>query len=250
MPTHRYRIRTSRIPRHRVHEIVANIGKYTSGRLPDIYGIGRAFKLHMIHGMYVRIARSFDIKSWGGTDDLGMRWRPLKKSTIAYRPATRAEYRRAGVRKGSRGILTEDQNRQWKAIFWHFFTKLQFKLGDAKAKARAAKIAWAIMKSRGAKTMLEVFGNRRVPIHKVTLRLRNSLEPGRLGPLSYAAPAEQVVGLRRGGIEIGSKVPYAKWVHKRRKLWSEGRRLGKWMSQASADATAGITAALQAALTR
>ena len=75
------------------------------------------------------------------------------------------------------------------------------------------------LKEEGAKTKLEVYGNRQVEILRDTGVLFNSLSPGRLddagGSPSYSPPSgdggdQQIFESLTNGVIVGTNVPYAR----------------------------------------
>jgi phage gpG-like protein len=88
------------------------------------------------------------------------------------------------------------------------------RFGEKQAKAIAASHAWNVLKSEGAKTKLEVYGNRVVDILRDTGVLFNSISPGYLDGNEYTPPAgdggeKQVFRALQDGIVIGTTVAYA-----------------------------------------
>lgn len=225
---------TFRGTKRELHARMRNLPKYIDGKLPDIYGFGRLFKTRLIYFLFQRIHDAYLVKSEGGTDDAGIKWPPLKQSTIAQRPLVRGDKIRLGILgKRQRGLLTPAENRLWKGIFASTFRRLAPKIGIEAAKAQAGKLAWAILLSHGAKTKLHTLGKRKVPIGIVTSRLLDSVTPGRLTKTDYIPPKDQLCKFHWGSIEFGSKVPYAAAFHKRRKLWPPGYKLKVWVKDAS-----------------
>lgn len=172
------------------------------------------------------IKADFVRKARGGTGEDGVKWKPLKKETVAYSrrfgPGEKARLKRAaGLGSGHRfapggkpGLLSAQQLKQWKAIYASALKRLMASMDEAAAKRRAAQIAWAVMKKRGAKTMLEVFGNRPVEVLRDTGILMNSLSPGVWTEGGYRKPSQpggsdQVFDLAANGVTVGTNVPYA-----------------------------------------
>lgn len=173
---------------------------------------------HLAYQLFARIEEAFVDKSKGGTDDLGGYWKPLDPKTIAARPLTEKQAKRLKVSEGERGLLTPEENRQWKGIFASLFAKHRQVMNDQRAKYLAAKSAWAIMKSRGAKTRIGLLSRRKVPILIVSERLLESVSAGTLSGNRYYKPKEQLFEYEDGEIVLGSEVPYAEYVNKKRKI--------------------------------
>jgi hypothetical protein len=175
--------------------------------------------IHTAMGLAVLsdIKTDFIRKARGGTGEDGVKWEPLSKEYVAYQRRF-GKGEKAGLKKAAglgsghrhRGLLTAQQNKRWKAIFASNYKRLAVSLGDEGAKARAAQIAWAILKKEGAKTMLEVFGNRQVEILRDTGVLFNSLSPAYWpGEGPYQPPEDQLFQLAKNGVAVGTNVPYA-----------------------------------------
>lgn len=235
-------------------EAIRRLPGYISGRLPDIHGIGKQFKIAFGVSMLDQIHKAYIVKSEGGTDDLNQKWKPLKPETIAQRPIAPGDIKKLGIggrgqrayKNRVRGLLTAQQDRVWRAIFASTFNKLRLSLGDGAAKAKAAEFAWAYVKKRmGAQTKLATLGKRDVLINRITDRLLKSLEPGRLTGESYNKPTDQIFETRQGAVIIGSKVEYAGNVHRLRKLWPKGYTMRPWYTTATRFATANLVANLQ-----
>lgn len=213
-----------------------------SGKKPDTQGIGRMFKHAVAYYLFEQIEHAFVEKSWGGTDNLGYKWKPLKKSTIAYRPIGPGDVRKYRLpRNRTRGLLTPVQNRTWKQTFYRMYKKLSQRLTDTNAKILAAKIAWAKVKAGGARTKLEVLGNRKVQILVVTKRLFESVQAGSYSSGTYTPPSEQLFQSGRGEIRIGSKVPYFAKQNKARTIIPPPSRIGPWLKAAVRAAVTDIT---------
>jgi len=192
----------------------------------------RLVAVYLVHYLFTQIHKAFLVKSKGGRDEFGNQWKPLARSTIAQRPIRPGERKALGIQglgRGGRGLLTAAQNRQWKAIFASNFKRLSSRVGEAQAKQIAAKLAWAILKSRGAKTKLEVLGGRKVPILIVSHDLERSLKPGHVSREHYDPSPNQVFSLQKDRITIGTEVEYASRQHKHRRLWPTAKQMLPWV---------------------
>lgn len=204
---------------------------YISGKKRDRHGLGRTFKSFFIQKVYAKIRTAFLAKSDGGSDEFGDRWKPLTKETIAQRPLAKGEAKQLGVTGyRTRGLLTRKQDERWRGVFASTFKRLSRVMPEGEAKAIAAKTAWAILKSEGAKTKLDVFGNRKVPILRVSGRLLDSLSPGDVSGGTYRARPEQLAKHTGNLIVIGSKVPYALTMHRTRRLWPSVDKMNRWFA--------------------
>lgn len=191
-----------------------------AGSSGDNFGIGRAFMLHLAHGMFERIHDAYLIKAAGGTDELGQKWKPLAQSTIEARPLSKAERKTFKIRaSGLRKSLTAAQDRQWKGVYATTFNRMVAYIGIDAAKERAAKMAWAVVKKAGAKTRSEKLINRVVLIMILSERLLKSLTPGTITEDSYQKPREQILRVGKGSVTLGTSVPYAGPQHEARPFW-------------------------------
>lgn len=201
-----------------------------SGQDPDTAGLARGVFLAAGFEALSCIKSDFITKSRGGTGADGNKWQPLSKKYLAYGrrfgSGEQASLKKAaGLGRQNRlapgqnkGLLTTDQLKRWNKIFAQTLTRMLLSLPPAQAKARAAQIAWATLKREGAKTKLEVYGNRTVDILKDTGILLNSLSPGQMGGAgpasSYTKPSgdggdQQIFEAISNGIIVGTNVPYA-----------------------------------------
>lgn len=209
---------------------------------PDPYRIAQALQLRCGVAVLSQIQQDFVTKSRGGTGRDGIKWLPLRRETIAQRRTTSTERRQLGITgKRVRGLLTPAEDTRWRQIFASRLAKLRLMMGDAEAKAQAAQIAWAILKSQGAKTKLDVLGARQVDIGRDTFRMFRSLSPGVEGRPS--GEPEQIFRTPPGAVVVGSNVPYFVPFHRKRPVWPADGRLPK----AWADA---ITAAIKQGIVR
>jgi hypothetical protein len=123
--------------------------------------------------------------------------------------------------------------KEWRKLFAGFASRFMLSgASESEAKSHAAAVAWNIMKKRGAKTKLQVFGDRKVQILRDTGRLLNSLSPGLLsgkGPaVSYSKPSgeggnEQIFETEPGLVIVGTNVEYAETHQKTRPFLPDDR---------------------------
>jgi hypothetical protein len=155
----------------------------------------RGFRLRLAVAFLSKVKQAFIVKSRGGTDDAGMTWPPLTREYLAYgrrfgKGEQAALKKAAGLdrKNNKRGLLTAAQNKRWKAIYAQSLKWLAAQLPFGEAKAEAGAIAWAKLKSEGAKTKLDVFGSRQVEILRDTGVMFNSLSPGVLSERGRTRP--------------------------------------------------------------
>jgi hypothetical protein len=216
--------------REQAQQLARRLALILTGREPDTQHIARGVYLTLGFAALSDIKADFIVKARGGTGEDGNKWRPLKPSTIAYGrrfgPGEQSRLKKAaGLGKANRfgigqntGLLTAAQKKRWQQIFGTRLQRFLLSMSPKEAKAKAAAIAWTILKREGAKTKLEVFGNRQVEILRDTGILFNSLSPGELtnpGPAAVYTPpssdggAAQVFQLLNNGVIVGTNVPYA-----------------------------------------
>lgn len=214
------------------------------------------------------VKEDFIRKARGGTGEDGVQWPPLDPKTLAYSrrfgPGEQTKLKAAaGLGRansyapgGNKGLLTKAQLKRWRAIFAAVFARLMATDGDeGSAKARAAQIAWAVLKREGAKTKLEVFGHRKVEVLRDTSVLLNSLSPGATAGDRYDPPEGQIFRLTGSGVIVGTNVPYAS-VHQRgskrgvpaRPFLPVGKAPQVWVSRWSKAANLATIKAIESAL--
>lgn len=163
------------------------------------------------------IKKAFIVKAAGGTDEAGLRWPPLAKSTVAY------SRRHPGVPKNVKGspnrasfapsfMLTVKQRKRW----W----QLMRIVGPARA--------WIILKDEGAKTLIGEYGDAPAQILRDTGLLLNSLSPGvesAYAPSSPPSVEDQVFKVGSGEVIVGTNRKHARAHHEgtsripQRRLW-------------------------------
>lgn len=227
--------------------LVRNLPGILAGSRPDVDGVGAGFRARIGHGLLDLIVRNFDALGRGEFGVDGTKWPDLTKEYLAYgRPFGTSERKgllnAAGLKgrkhnKGpgeTKGLLTSEQLKLWKKIYAQRLAHYIKREPEKVAKGHAAAVAWVVVKKAGAKTKLEVFGNRKVQILVDTGYLRGSLTPGTLteqGPAAmYNLPTglgadQQVMDLNQPyQIVVGTNVSYAKYHHgidgnSKRPLW-------------------------------
>lgn len=219
--------------------LVRRLVRMLTGQEPDSAGIARGVFLAIGFAALSSIKDDFITKSRGGIGADGVKWKPLTKEYLAYgRRFGKGEQSSlksaAGLGRGNRlapgqnkGLLTVAQKKRWGQIFARTLTRMLLSLPPKEAKARAAQIAWAVLKREGAKTKLDVFGSRVVDINRDTGILFNSLSPGQLGgegPAAvYTKPSgdggdQQIFETIANGVIVGTNVEYAAAVNKIRPI--------------------------------
>lgn len=237
-------------------ELVARLRGLTaalSGRGPDVDGAADAVLLRGAISLLSSIQTAFIAKARGGVGSDGIKWAPLLRKTVAARRTSRAELKSLGITgKRTRGLLTPAQDKRWRAIFASTLAKLRAR-GASGAEALAAKTAWAILKSEGAKTKLDVLGGRSVQILTDSGRLLQSLTPGTED--APASPDGQVREVQPGRITVGTSVEYAERQHRgdparglpARPLWPASGLPDAWMTAVQAAMLRGLLKAVERA---
>ncbi len=238
-----------------VHSISGSSGAFA----PYVRGI----KIRAGMVALAAIQEAFLVKSMGGTDEAGIKWKPLSKYTIARRrlgPGDKALMKGYGAQNGKdvlgrikRGFLTPAQDLRWRQIYGTRKASMMVKhgMGEREAGERAAQIAWATLKSEGAKTKLDVLGSRSVALLRDTGRLFNSLSPGVADPDSFPvgqAPPEVTDRILRegtGAVVVGTSVEYAGRVHAERPLWPSGDLPPAWQERINEAVQSGIEEAIE-----
>lgn len=159
-----------------------------------------------------KVKEQFIVKSRGGTGDDGISWKPLSKSYLAYgrrfgKGEQAALKAAAGLGKGNRfapgnnkGLLTAAQLKRWRKLYASALMWLDDEPGSS---ARAAAYAWSTLKKEGAKTKLDVYGNRKVEMLRDTGNL--------LASLGYE--------VEKSELKVKFSAPYAKAVLSKRPAW-------------------------------
>ena len=220
-----------------------------TGREYDTHGVARGVFNAIGFSALSSVKDDFVTKSRGGVGADGQKWKPLSKEYLAYGrrfgPGEQAALKRsAGLGRqhsrgvgGNKGLLTAEQVRQWNQIFASRLSRFLLSMSVSEAKAKAAAIAWAEMKRRGARTKLEVFGNRQVDINRDTGVLLNSLSPGQIGGSgagsTYSKPSgdggdQQIFDTLSNGVIVGTNVPYAEAVNAQRPFLPVGETPEAW----------------------
>lgn len=201
-----------------IHRISAGVAGDGSAGIPT--DLVRGVHLRMATVLLSKVQQNLIVLSRGGVSEAGYAWLPLSPATIAARRTTAAEKRTLGIGgRRERGLLSPAQNKRWKAIFGSRLAKFVLQgMSEGSAKALAAKIAWAILKSEGAQTKLQVLGSRKVDIGRDTGILFRSLAPG----IGGGSVENQILDVSTPGqFTVGTNVPYAARFHAVRPLWPE-----------------------------
>ena len=242
----------TKLSKDKVTELLKQIPGIVKGEQKDRYGLHNKFWSAVAHSMFTSLSEAFEAKSQGGQDELGNTWEDIDPRTKAYsRPIRRgdltARQARANKNPNLLGILTPNQYKQWRKIFGSIYHSEKNKIGEEEAKKLAGQIAWAKLKRMGAQTKIDVLGNRDVLILRDTDRLFRSFLPGKLTTNTYRRyNKDQVFVVRKGDVEIGTKVEYAGELFEDRPLWAGD--LSPWIRKASHSATQQIVKFIEESL--
>tara|TARA_Y100000401_G_scaffold30623_1_gene22378 strand:+ start:16416 stop:17057 length:642 start_codon:yes stop_codon:yes gene_type:complete len=155
-------------------------------KTPQTEKLRDAFWGHFAHAFYEEAHKAFITKSKGGTDESGMKWKPLSEKT---------KRNRLSQTKGGLGKLLSKRNR-----------KTNPERKGKKYKTSAFARLAAVMGEKDAKKMVSS-GN--VPILIRSGRLVESIKPAKMSGNRYYKKKDQIYELGDGRVKLGSEVPYA-----------------------------------------
>lgn len=226
----------------------------------DPYAVAVAIQLRAGVSLLSQIQQAFVVKSRGGTGSDGVKWKPLKPATIAQRRIGKGDLAAIGVRGTKipknrvRGLLTPAQDRRWRQVYGTRLARFMASgMSGNEARAAAARIAWAVVKSEGAQTKLQVLGGRQVDIGRDTSRMFRSIAAGQdarnvddpAATIGKSGEAEQVFLTPPARVIVGSNCPYLPKFHQVRPVWPAGGKLpAPWADAVSRSIRAGIVRAI------
>lgn len=215
-----------------VARFMENVGRALAGEQVDkAKSIRAIFFAHFARNFMTYWYDASLSKSDGVADEFGNTWKPISEHTRIYRKLSSEEMKRYNVsKKRTLGLLTKEEHKLWKRIFASNYHALAYWLGEKEAKVRAAKIAWTVLKSMGARTMKDTFRSRDARILYATGRLINSLRPSEIGSGYYRPNKDQIATFVGGLLELGTKVPYVEQATKDRPLIPE--QYNQWATRA------------------
>lgn len=224
-----------------IHLLIGSL----SGNLNAFPDLVEGVQLSIAWQLLSDVQESFVLKARGDVGRDGIRWAPLSREYLAYgrrfgtgeqaelkraaglvvtdkngKPTT-APFRYAPGKK--KGLLTADQLKKWRGFYAFMLARMSARVPLPEAKRIAAGYAWNQMKKRGAQTKLNVYGTRQVEILRDTSVLFNSLSPfavidydfvDQFSVLASQVPKDaQILQAIRGGVRVGTNVPYAASHH-------------------------------------
>jgi hypothetical protein len=208
-----------------VANLIESLGDVLAGNKPDPHHIADAFWSAFAHSLAMSVHAAFIAKSQHGKDELGQSWPDLDPKTKAYsRPDARKGlplYKGKPTEYGNthRPTLSPSQDKQWRAIFVSRLAFLRTQMSEDAAMRQAAILAWSVLKSRGATTILDYAKNRTVLLLQRSGRLEKSLRPGSISGDLYSPPDGQVFRRDKNSLTWGTAVEYANRVSVKRPLW-------------------------------
>lgn len=195
--------------------------------------IRSAFFSRFAHDVFAYWFDASIAKSDGVADEFGNKWKPIKTSTKIYRQLNKEERKRFKL-KGTRGLLTSEEDKIWRRIFYFHYKTLSYWLSDKEAKEKAAKIAWSVLKKMGAKTKKREYASREPRILFASGRLINSLRPSSIGNSYYRPNKDQIASFDGPIIRLGTSVSYAQQANRDRPLVPN--QVNVWGQRASKNA--------------
>lgn len=173
-----------------------------NGKAPDPWNIVLPAQDAAGNVLLSKVKRAFMEKADHGTDEAGIKWKPLDPKTVAY-------HRRIPARRTEKGILTSPQIQFWRGVFMSSYlrfakgtghegveyrrtgglgrpkkgvvapSRMPVQINNPEAAKKAAQLAWALTKQKfGNNTLIAKFGNHPVKILRDTDELFKSLSAG------------------------------------------------------------------------
>ncbi len=265
-----------RASRKEVLRVLRKLPAIAAGKASGHGGMAQALLVRIGMAALGRIKTAFVEKAAGGTDETGLRWAPLSPHTIAY------DRRHPDPRRRNKNILfpgkkraeyapswmlTPAQRRRWWQLYRQFGGSAPqgkaFHARGSQSQGHAAAMAWVILKSEGAQTIIGTFGSARVLILRDTGLLLNSLSPGVVigtgpAPQRPTKVKNQVFRLGQGEVIIGTNRKWAGTHHRgmpgrlpERRLWPDPKTWTPgWWSELTEQAALGLIDIVTFLLTR
>jgi hypothetical protein len=186
--------------------IVRQLGAILSGKRGDPDGIAQGFASTIGFAALSDIKDAYITKARGGTDEMGIKWLPLKPATIAAR--------RVGPGDTGNSDLIRNRERIRKRETSRALRRFRLSLPEQEAQRRAAIVGGQQATKQTGQTKEATLGGRSVEILRDTSVLINSLSPGQLTRSSYTKPQseggeEQIFEVQPGEVVVGTNVLYA-----------------------------------------
>lgn len=182
------------------------IGSILSGRSSAFPEMQVTFTLAVGLAFLANIKDAYITKARGGTDELGIQWKPLKPETIANRRVGPGDTRRGAPNADAIRERQRIERREYRRLLTRFLATMP----RAEAERRARQAAAQIATRQTGKTKKETLGGRNVEMLRDTGVLLNSLTPADRNGSSYTSPPEQIMEVRPGSVTVGTNVLYAR----------------------------------------
>ena len=205
-----------------ITRVVQQLSAVLSGRAQDNDQIARGFMLALGFAALSSIREAYIEKARGGTDAMGIKWKPLKPETIANRKGPGETKARisvsdtAGQRidKIAQAKLVRDRERIRKRETKEALSKFLLSLPEREALRRARIVGGLKATAETGKTKVQTKGSREHQILVDIGTLFNSTGPGLLQGASYQKPTDrggeqQIMQVFPGELIVGTNVPYA-----------------------------------------
>lgn len=196
-----------------VRRIARSMALTLAGKQDDRQQVAYGFLLSMGFAALGSIKTAFVTKARGGTDEMGIKWKPLSRNYLLYGRRTSAK-ELAGIKRKAKAEGKKVKQQVFDDAYSRFSVSMTLKEAKQRATALAAR---AGQKAEG-EAKRNLLATRQVEILRDTGVLLNSLSPGVIvgnGPsASYSKPKgeggeEQVFDVAGGRVIVGTNVPYA-----------------------------------------
>ena len=180
---------------------VRQLGAVLAGRQSDPDQLARGFFSALGFAALSDIKDAYITKADGGTDEMGIKWPPLKPATIAARRVGPRDLEQAAIRTRET-IRKRETSRALR--------RFQLSgLSDGEARRRAAIVGGLAATRQTGRTKVQTLGNRQVEILRDRGLLFNSLSPGEFTGTDYQKPTgeggeNQIFEMRPGEIVVGT----------------------------------------------
>lgn len=206
--------------RQQLTQLLASLPSIMAGRAPDLHGVAKGLQLRVGVAFLSQVQQDYVTKSRGGTGKDGVKWAPLKTSTIVARRrskedvknirlAVRSDLGKAGAREverhiaARRGELTETMRSH---VGRQKGLTLNWLAGSARGLSRAQIEEQARRQGASIQTIRSILGARTVEILVDTRRMFRAFSPGVADRPS--GEAEQQITTGAGQVILGVNVPY------------------------------------------
>lgn len=185
--------------------VIEQLQAVLAGDAPDRHGIAKGFFGAIGLAALSDVKDAFVIKAKGGTDELGIKWKPLAPSTIANRRVGPRDRKDPAI-----ALREKIRKRETKKAL----ARYRLSLPEEEAQRRSKIVGGIKATQLTGKTKIQTLGSRDVEILRDTGVLLNSLSPGRWTQSGYTKPTteggdEQIFEIEPGEVIVGTNVEYA-----------------------------------------